>query len=45
MSKYFGPNTAALVDQMSEEECVGKCKDKVKLLLGEEKAKEFDSIV
>ncbi|MGM5481409.1 MAG: hypothetical protein ACQESE_03280 [Nanobdellota archaeon] len=44
MSKFFGPASAALVDSMSEDECVDKCKAKVKALLGEDKAAEFDSI-
>lgn len=44
MEKFFGPATAKLVDEMSEEEVVQKCKDKVKAFLGEEKAKVFDSI-
>jgi hypothetical protein len=44
MTKFFGPSTGALVDGMSEEECVAKCREKVKGFLGEEKAKVFDSI-
>ena len=44
MSKFFGPASAALVDSMSEDECVAKCRTKVKGFLGEEKAKEFDKI-
>ena len=44
MAKFFGPSTAALVDAMSEDECVEKCRTKVKGFLGEAKAKEFDSI-
>ena len=44
MKKFFGPATANLVDTMSEEECVSKCREKVSKLLGEEKAKDFDSI-
>ncbi|MFH0874657.1 MAG: hypothetical protein V1859_01880 [archaeon] len=44
MTKFFGPASAALVDTMSEEECVAKCKAKVLGFLGAEKAKEFDSI-
>ena len=44
MKKYFGPASAALVDLMSEEECVPKCRQKVVAMLGEEKAKDFDSI-
>lgn len=45
MAKFFGPATANMVDQMTEDDCVEKCKEKVKSFLGEEKAKEFDSIV
>jgi hypothetical protein len=45
MAKAFGPATAALVDSMTEEECVAKCRAKVKGFWGEEKAKEFDKIV
>ena len=45
MSKFFGPSTAALVDGMSDEECVAKCKAKVRAFLGDEKAAEFDKIV
>ena len=44
MEKFFGPATAKMVDSMSEDECVEKCKTKVKAFLGEEKAKEFDNI-
>ena len=44
MAKFFGPATAAMVDKMTEEECVSQCKTKVKAFLGEEKAKEFDNI-
>ena len=44
MAQFFGPSTAKMVDSMSEDECVEKCKQKVKMFLGEEKAKAFDSI-
>jgi hypothetical protein len=44
MTKFFGPSTAALVDSMTEDDCVAKCKEKVKGFLGEEKAKVFDDI-
>ncbi|MFH2020304.1 MAG: hypothetical protein ABIJ34_02755 [archaeon] len=44
MGKFFGPASAALVDSMSEEECVAKCRAKVAGFLGEDKAKEFDKI-
>jgi len=44
MKKFFGEATANTVDSMSEEECVAKCRTKVAGFLGEDKAKEFDSI-
>ena len=44
MAKFFGPASASLVDKMTEDDCVQKCRDKVKGFLGEEKAKEFDLI-
>jgi hypothetical protein len=44
MLKLFGPASADLVDSMSEDECVEKCKHKVLMLYGEDKAKEFDKI-
>lgn len=44
MAKFFGPATANMVDTMSEEECVEKCKKRVEAFLGEEAAKEFDKI-
>ena len=44
MLKFFGTASAALVDSMSEEECVAKCRAKVASFLGQEKAKEFDSV-
>ena len=44
MTKFFGPASATLVDNMSEEECVSQCREKVKAFLGEEKAKEFDDV-
>ena len=44
MLKFFGPATANLVDSMSEDDCVAKCKQKVLVMLGPDKAKEFDSI-
>lgn len=45
MGKYFGPASAAMVDNMSEEECVNKCRDKISNFLGQEKAKEFEKEV
>lgn len=44
MSKFFGPASAKLVDAMTEEECVQKCREKVSAFLGEDKAKEFNKI-
>ena len=44
MSELFGPSSAKLVDQWSEDECVEKCKAKVTGFLGSEKAKVFDKI-
>ncbi len=44
MGKFFGPASANIVDTMNEDECVSKCREKVKAFLGEEKAKEFDDI-
>ncbi|MBN2015096.1 MAG: hypothetical protein JW778_07945 [Candidatus Altiarchaeota archaeon] len=44
MLRFFGPANSKLVDLMSEEDCVRKCRQKVAVLLGEDKAKLFDSI-
>jgi hypothetical protein len=44
MLKFFGPATANMVDSMSEDDCVAKCKQKVTVMLGADKAKEFDKI-
>lgn len=44
MTKFFGPASGSLVDDMSEEEVVEKCRAKVAAFLGEDKAKEFDNI-
>lgn len=44
MTQFFGPATANLVDNMTEDECVDKCRQKTKAFLGEEKAKAFDKI-
>lgn len=44
MLKYFGPNSAKLVDSMKEEECLSICREKVNGFLGPEKAKIFDNI-
>lgn len=44
MVKFFGPSGAKVVDSMSEEDCVAKCRARVRGFLGDEKASEFDSI-
>ncbi|MDF1531051.1 MAG: hypothetical protein P1P72_01835 [ANME-2 cluster archaeon] len=44
MGKFFGPSSASIVDNMSENECVAICRGKVKAFIGEEKAREFDKI-
>ena len=44
MLKNFGPNTAAQVDSMNEDEVLEKCRKKTLAFLGEDKAKEFDNI-
>lgn len=44
MGKLFGPATAGTIEAMSEDDCVDKCKAKVKAFLGEEKAALFDAI-
>ena len=42
MAKLFGPATANLVDTMTEDECVAKCRKKVAGFLGEDKARELE---
>jgi hypothetical protein len=44
MARLFGPASANLVDSLSEEEVVQKCREKVLMFMGEEKASEFDNI-
>jgi hypothetical protein len=44
MQDLFGPVTAQIVEKMSEDEVVAKCRQKVEALLGEDKAKIFDDI-
>lgn len=44
MAKFFGPATAQTVDNLTEANCVEKCREKVKAMLGEKKASEFDYI-
>ena len=41
MTKFFGPATASLIDNMDDVECVQKCREKVASFLDEEKAKEI----
>jgi len=45
MTKLFGPAAGNLVDSMSEEECVAKCRQKVQGMLGAARASEFDKMV
>lgn len=40
--EIFGPKCAARVDEMSEAECVQRCRGKVQSLLGHEAARRFD---
>lgn len=40
MLKYFGPNSAKLVDSMDEQTAVEKCRAKVAGFFGEETAKK-----
>ncbi|MGY0216101.1 hypothetical protein ACWJJH_01810 [Endozoicomonadaceae bacterium StTr2] len=44
MLELFGPASAAGVDDMTEEECVEKCRAKVKALLGNRQAERFDHL-
>ena len=44
MTKFFGLQVAKVVDSMSEEDCVARCKARVKGFLGDEAAREFDNI-
>ena len=44
MSQLFGPASANMVDTMGEDDCVQKCRDKVKNFLGDDKAKLFDGL-
>ena len=44
MSQLFGPASANMVDTMNEDDCVPRCRQKVAAMIGEEKAKVFDSI-
>ena len=44
MNEIFGPACAALVDNMTEDDCVEKCKEKIRVLLGKRLLKKFDEI-
>lgn len=44
MGKFFGPASAATVDQLEEYEAVLVCRKKVAALLGEDMAKQFDDL-
>ena len=44
MTQFFGPASAAVVDTMTEDNCVSQCRSKVASFLGEEKAKVFDTV-
>jgi hypothetical protein len=45
MTKLLGPNAASQVDQMTEDDCVLKCKEIVAQFLGESVAdREFGSL-
>ena len=44
LAKLFGPASTIIVDDMTEEDCVERCKIKVTAFLGQEQAREFDSI-
>jgi len=44
MVKFFGPSGAKVVASMSEEDCVARCRARVKGILGDEAAGEFDGI-
>ena len=44
MLRLFGPATARKVDDMTEENCVEKCRKITKDFLGEKQAAQFDEI-
>ena len=44
MLELFGPVSAAKVDNMSEDDCVKICKEKVTFLLGGRHAEKFDQL-
>ena len=44
MSELLGPVSASKVDDMSESDCVEQCKEKIRTLLGDRVAAQFDNI-
>ena len=44
MSNFFGPATEKMVDYMTEEDCFDRCRERVRVFMGEEKAEEFDKL-
>ena len=44
MLKHFGPASAKMVDSMTEEEAMTKCRAKIVGFFGDAGAKEFDNI-
>jgi len=44
MENMFGPASVIIVDEMTEDDCIGRCRAKVKAFLGEDRAKEFDTL-
>ena len=44
MLELFGPASAAKVDAMTEADCVQKCQEKVRSLLGDKHAERFDRL-
>lgn len=49
VNKFFGPSVLTIIDKMveqgkSEDEIIADCRRKTASFLGEEKAKEFDTI-
>jgi hypothetical protein len=45
MTRLLGPNAAAQVDEMDEDNCISKCKEIVSQFLGDSVAdREFNSV-
>ncbi len=44
MLDIFGPKCAARIDEMTEAECVDKCKEKVRSLLGDHAVRRFECL-